>query len=449
MKKIIFTLISIIWIFSTTNGQYSVVLIDSMKTGGEFIDNNLLVTPDGYDAPIRGFKITERTGPDDGLTFPAAAHTDTMMENAGLTNFFLTFDYEFPREIDRTLGDTIMIEFDLNFELLAGSGEAGRMNITLLQNLPEGGITTEDFGIPAYHFWLFNGSYGPCLSYGGEFEDNPGWNGGAGGYYYNENAADPNSATTYTSTDNYPLVPYSKEYNGAGLVSNTKWIHYTWIIAPQMMHLYYRDADKGPEENEEIVFMAIPESESDISFINEKHGTFEASMPPAYTYYETVNGLRFFNRGAGRNEGDNNFYVSNLSVKKTGTPLSTYSEFQRAGFRIKEDIGTYDLPVTALNIPDGEEVSVKVEYQSGAIDHIDNWLEGTLVFTNDGIKPLPIPIVNTTKTENDTIIFAITEVTGGYYPTTGPNNTFELIIRPAEGSTGLNDHQMKKLNIIP
>ncbi len=41
-------------------------------------------------------------------------------------------------------------------------------------------------------------------------------------------------------------------------------------------------------------------------------------------------------------------------------------------------------------------------------------------------------------------------MTGGYYPATGPISTFELVIRPAEGSgTGLNDHHLKKLNIIP
>jgi len=58
--------------------------------------------------------------------------------------------------------------------------------------------------------------------------------------------------------------------------------------------LYWRDADKGPEADEEIVFMAIPTNESNIHFINTVHETSEESMPPAYKWYEQMNALRFY-----------------------------------------------------------------------------------------------------------------------------------------------------------
>lgn len=455
MKKITFTLLVLFFSLPWIHSQYSYVVIDSMKTGGSFIDNNFRASPlpEGYDVPFRGFKIVDRTGPVDEITFPAACHTDTLLENAGLTNFFATFDYVFPSMLERTDEDTIFIEFDLNFGLLSGSGESGRMNFTLLSNLPQDGITEEDFGMPAYHFWMFSGSYGPCLSYGGSFGEgdnpNPGWNGGAGGYYYNENFGTPDVAeASYSSTDNYPLVPYSKRQDG-NFVSSDSWMHYTLVLAPEMMHLFVRETGAPEEQNEEIVFMAIPEDESDITYINEVHGTLASAMPPAYEYFEYLNGFRVFHRGASRSDGDNNFFFTNLTIYKTGVPAGSYAEFQRANLRIKEDVENADILVVATNVPDDEELSVKIEAVSGDVSHIYNWSDTTLVFTEDGLQPFTVKVLNTTKTENDTIEFLITEMSGGIYPAPGPRSTFQLVIRPAEGETTDIEYIGNKLNIYP
>ncbi len=442
-------------LFPPALAQWSIVDVDSLKDGGHFIDNNLQHLSTGYDEPIRAFKIVEKTGPEDGLTFPSITHTDTVLADIGITGFWACYDYTFPA-IDRSGDDTLKIEFDLIYDIISGSGEAGRLNVSLMQGVPDGGLTSDPatWGQPTYHFWLFNGSYGPCLSYGGgysaEENPNPSWNSGAGGYYYNENADDPNSATTYTSTDNYPLVPYAKQFEGGPYATNTVWKHYTWIIAREMQHLYFRDAKDGPEADEEIVFMAIPENTGNISFINEKHGTAATQMPPEYSWYETVDAIRFFNRGAGRSEGDNYHYISNMKITKTGIPVSTYVEFQRPFFRVKEDAGTYQLVVLGNNIEEGDPTTVRVEPVAGNLGHIDNWEGGELVFDSDGAQALDVPLVNTTMEENDTLLLAITEISGGRYPVVGPNGEFQLIIRPAEGGTSVREtYLLKELTLSP
>jgi len=476
-KQLLFTTaLLLISFFSFT--QYSVVLKDSVTSGIQFLDNNLHCKPNDFDAPVPSYEIKEKTD-DNGLTFPAISLTQTVSENYWFTGAFPSIDYLFPNEIVREPGDTIIIEFDLFFSVLSGSGEAGRLNVSLVTGNPEGttfpGITfplasnfdqspvdyqpwwtfveqnegsTTKFGLPTYHFWLFSGNYGPALSYGGDFPRWPGWNSGADGYYYNENADDNQSAVTYSSSDNYPLVPYVKKHSGGPYVSATEWMHYTWVITHEMIWLYVRKSNESSDENREVAFMAIPENETNIAYINEVHNTNAAQMPPAYKWYEKFNALRFYYASVNRN-----LYLSNLEITKTGKPVSTYAEFQNrpaSQRRPKADAGNYDLPLFLYNGVEGTPTTVSVKLADGNPAHINDFDQGTTEFTSISsdisTATLSLTLTDLYMNENDTLLFEITDVAGGYYPTIGPNKFFELIIRPS-GAEPVSAEQ-RKINAI-
>lgn len=460
MKKLfLLSLLLLLWQFSFS--QHSVVLIDSLTDGIRFIDNNYLVLPEGYSDPVRAHKITERSD-SQGLTFLAISSTDTILANSWpnwITGAFDCFDYVLPNPIVRQPQDTLKIQFDLLFDVVSGSGEAGRLNVSLVNNIPPNGIeipnapvnlqewinqyqtgniygTADMLGDPTYHFWIFSGNYGPALSYGGEFSLFPGWNQGAGGYYYNVNYGDIGNSDLYPLTDNYPKVPYSKRLEGGPFVSSSKWKTYTWIIAEEMMHLYWRDADLGPEADEEIVFMAIPRSETNINFINQAHGTDATTMPPAYEWFERMNALRFYYHGVNVNR---NFYVSNIVFTKTGKPVATFVEFQQlpaSRRRVRANAENYEIPLIIENAIDGDPTSATLRLKHGNSAHINGFTEETIDFPdNTGgemtVIPFQLTLTDMFLNENDTLIFELLNATGGYYPTLGQNRSFELIIRPS------------------
>jgi hypothetical protein len=451
MKKT-FTLFLMSLCFLVARGQVSIVVLDSINDGIKFKDNALLFTPAEQQNPLSSYVIAEKEDVN-GLKFPAITLSEEANgEVTGIFKSWASFDYIFPRTIDRNQGDTVIVEFDMIYNAVGGSGEGGRVNVSLLTDLPKGGITPTDFGKPAYHFWIFNGNYSPCLSYGGEFTENPGWNSGAGGYYYNENAGDPLNAVLYPTSDNYPLVPYSKNLSGALYFSATQWKHYTLVLTQDMMVLYWRNTGEGPENDEEIIKMAIPKNSS-LEFINQVHGTFGSELPPAYKWYESLNGIRFFNRGSGKT---NHNYISNLKVTKTGKPVVTYAEFQNRSAsqrRPRADAGSYQLPILLFNGAEGGNSTVTVELVKGDPGHVDNFTQGTVEFTNTTedmmSQSLNLTIKDIYKAENDTLLFAITKVEGGdVFATPGPARFFELVIR-SSGATSVNELSKETISFSP
>lgn len=433
MKRFYYLLISIFFMLQA-NAQYSYVVVDSMKDGGHFKDNALLITPTGYEYPIPAF-TTEEASDNNGLSFPSITFTkEAVGEVTGIFRIWPSFDYIFPDVIDRADEDTIIVEFDVLYDEVRGSGESGRMNITLLTELPDTGITLEDFGIPAYHFWLFNGTYSGALSYGGSFgsEDpvNPSWNSGAGGIYYNE-PADGGDAVLFPNSPNYPEVPYAKDFSGSAKVSETTWMHFTWVIAPQMMHLFYRETGMPKDQDQEMLFMAIPEDDDDIQFINEVHETFAATMPPAYQWFETVNGIRFFNRGATAN-----FNLTNVMITKTGIPVTTFSEFRSSKGVVDEGDGTYDLNVILENPSQSDSTAVDVVLIQGDASQIGNYETQTIVFDagSDEQASITIDIADEEEIGTDTLVFELQNIRGGFYPSMGAKTQFTLIINDNDAS---------------
>jgi hypothetical protein len=432
--------------------QFSIVTVDSLLGETKFKDNALLFTPEGYDEPQSSFVVTDKAD-DNGLTFPSLALSELALgQVTGLFQSWASFDLVFPRSIDRNPGDTIIVEFDMLYGAAGGSGEGGRTSVTLLSDLPSDGITQDNFGVPAYYFWIFNGNYSAAMSYGGLFEDNPGWNSGAGGYYYNENFGDTGTAVLFPESDDYPTVPYVKNKSGNAFFSATTWKHYTWVIAQDMMHLFWRNTGADESENEEILKMAIPKNSS-IDFINETHGTFATELPPAYEWFENINGLRFWTRGSGTNE----VFFSNMKITKSGTPVTTYAEFQNRPVsqrRPMADAGSYALPVLLYNALDGGTAQVTISLADGNPAHIDGFTEGVVEFNNTISDDFQLESFNLTLTdafmsENDTLLFEITQVTGGEeFSTPGPNRFFELIIR-SSGATSITEEDIESWVVMP
>lgn len=404
-----------------------------MKDGGDFIDNALMYTPDGYDNPIPAFTIEETTDNND-LTFPSITLTeDAVGQVTSLFRMWACFDYVFPDIVERTDEDTIKVEFDILFDEVRGSGESGRLNVTLLQELPDTGITMDEFGVPTYHYWLFNGTYSAALSYGGSYGNeetvNPGWNSGADGIYYNEYL--DGSQDLFPNTPNYPEVPYAKDFSGSSKVSQTTWMHITWVIAPQMMHLYYRETGTPPDQDQEIVFMAIPEDDDDIEFINSVHETFAASMPPAYQWFEEINGIRFFYRGATAN-----FNLTNLRVTKTGMPLTTLVEFRSDKETVGEGDGTFDVRIELQNPNANDSTAIDVVLIGGDPAQVGDYETQTVVFPagSDEEKVITLDILDDDVIATDTLVFELQNIRGGFFPDFGAKQQLELVINDNEAS---------------
>ena len=259
--------------------QYTPVIFDDFTKGVRYIDNALVFAPDGYDEPARSFKIEDRTD-DKSIMYPSITFTDTAVTESGSTfKFFACFDYIFPEAIARDEDDTLIVEFDLIFDELSGSGEGNRTYITLLQELPEEGLSdtgdVDDWGFPTYSTLIFSGSYSCALCINNGYGSNPSWMSSLGDKNYNW--PEPANLGEYT----WPEIGYSKKMDGIIVASSNDWTQYTMVVAYEVMYLYYRKSSEPPEADVHLVTMAIPEASDpldQLDFINAHHGIFASTM---------------------------------------------------------------------------------------------------------------------------------------------------------------------------
>lgn len=264
-----------------------------------------------------------------GVTNQAIHVTAEAMEYAGYQPNTIrasqAVDFRFPQKIVRNQ-DTLIIEFDALWGTFNsdGWGESGRIVLTLLHDYPEAEIpfgaiddlaAEAPFGRPAYNLRLRNtdltGPYqsGSFMLYGGghdiegEIEQTdtywlPGFSSEAGG-------GSPGLGNPY------PLSPTQKNENKP-VASVTHWRHYTWVIAPEKLSFYMRDAQASAEEDELVLFMEIPRSdqwEGDIvEQINAAHDTDIMEPPTLYHWFESLEALRLYFRGVQQ------AYLANLKI---------------------------------------------------------------------------------------------------------------------------------------
>lgn len=242
--------------------------------------------------------------------------------NTGSTYTSTAFDILFDTLSHRN--DTIVIEWDYLSEALNGNGESGRFGIALLRNYPKEKPqfndvynTTDEapFGRPAYNLRLLNGFettkqaylfYGGGKDIEGEFEKLgdgtwlPGFISGPGGI-------SPGSVA------DYPQGPV--KIANTKTVSTISWHRYTWLIYPEKMEVYWREASADSLSNQLLMSMAVPfaskENEQIIEELNEFHNAAISELPALYNWFDSIQGIRFYFRSL------QNGYLANVKVSTT------------------------------------------------------------------------------------------------------------------------------------
>lgn len=434
--------------------QYSYVSVDSFHNKDSYHDLSVLLTRNGFDEPATSF-VLENVTDTEGLGFNALRLNENAIGKCGYSfdkGEYMThsaIDFEFPL-LDRSDEDTIRIEFDALWETTGGSGESGRAVVFLISDYPEEGPVYDDymnlsghpFGRPAYNIRLLNGSYGAFMCYGGGKEEEgvfeivnskywlPGFSSLAGG-------------GTIGQGENYPVNAFMETPEGTKTVSTTNWKHYTWELAYERQSLYWRNVGETADKDELLLFMEIP-ADNDLSQINEAHGSFVSTMPPLYHWFEEIKALRFYWRG------NNNFALANVVVSKTGEPVNTWVEFSKNKIRVNESDKEAELLTLISNPDDNNPTTVKIDLEKGDSRLIDNFTTGIIDFSNGQQSPsaLHLRLTGDEDMADDTLIFRITQVSGGKYASIYGKDSLMLIIRN-ENITG-NIHSLNtKPEIFP
>lgn len=447
--------------------QFSVFLRDSMTAPESHVDLSTLLVRFGETDAASAFEISGYADSKE-LAFQAI-HMNPLGDSVGVCchyeggNFLAhnCIDFIFPKNIKRSDGDTIRIEFDAIWETdNDGKGESHKLIAYLVYDYPDDGpgfmvyndLTQHHYGKPAYQLWILNGTNRAFMTYGAGLTEASG--------FIALPASDPQywlpgftekrvEEGEIDQQEPYPLSAYARVMEGK-TVSSEQWMHYTWEITRNRLTLYWRQTGTPQAENVQLLFMETPPDGS-LAAINEAHGTTVTAPPPFYEYLDDMNAFRMFiNKRS---------YITNITLSKTGTPLGTYAEFQQipaARRRVLANAGNYNLPLLLYNGVDGEPTTINVRLVNGDPGHIDQFTELPLAFPDDTggeMTPvgLPLTLTDLYLTENDTLLFEISAIDGGYYPAIGPRRTFELVVRPSGDTppTAIDDKLLGALQLYP
>lgn len=437
--------------------QFKPFLYDGFEDTTKGIDISALIIRNGETKAMSAFEYVDKTD-GNGLTYSVVA-MNSIGETAGVCCTYDNgsyiahncIDYVFPNAIYRSDNDTIKIEFDGIWDKESdGKGEASKLIVYLMYQYPGEGpdfgvyndLANDHYGKPAYQLWLLNGSNHAFMSYGGGKEKQ--------GSFITLPANDPQywlpgftekkvTEGEIDTQDPYPASAYARVLDKT-TVSAAEWKHYTWLIAPERLSLFWRDAGKPESEDELVFFMEVPEDEENIGQINEAHGTFETSMPLLYEWFDEVNAVRFFI--------NKNSYFSNIKISKTGEPLNTFVEFRRRKETIMSNEETYDLEFDIFNESLTDTTYYQIELVQGNERLINGFTSGQGFFIPGDNMSSIIPLTLTPDDDNnaDTLVFEITKVTGGNLATMGTIIIFQLIIETTSTNEGT---MLDALNVYP
>ena len=279
----------------------SVILEDNFADLSNWADLSQEITWGGHPLGTSGFTTGQidgqqavflnDSGPFDTSSFIGFSSNDDLKT-------FTALDYAFTDAIDRR-NEILTIEFDARWDSLSNSGEGGRLLAILMDDYPETGVSGGDlsnfagnpFGTPALHLRIRPSNIARSfLQYGG---------GGEGEFEIFGNPSQwwlPGFITNTPGTGNsspgqgneYPNGSWQSTQQSLG---SQDWSTYTYKILPYRQEIY---------ENGQLVgVMALPEN---------------LPSAPQYEYYEQLEALRLYWRGA------DPAYVSNLRI--TTTPAS-------------------------------------------------------------------------------------------------------------------------------
>ncbi len=341
MKTISIALLCILLSISgSLKAQFENVLVNDDFTNPGFYDNTLLTLWGGNGSPTSGWEQADITRT--GLTFRGSALTTSAMANSAFNSptglkTLNSFDYFF-QPINRN-NTTIKVEFDAVWASLNGGGENGRIVVTLMKDMPAAGAQfgqvdnvalDNPFGIPIYNIRIRNTSTvnGPLMLYGAGESRDPGWEPyNPGPWWLPGFSTQPcigGVGCSPGTTGSYPNSP--TRTSNLQTASATIWRHFTWIIQPERMELYFRNSSGGA--NQLVFFMQIPKYNfpenptNAINQINAAHGTSISSLPTLYEWYNNPNAIRFFINGGVK------AHIANVKVTREDATPNTWTGAQ-------------------------------------------------------------------------------------------------------------------------
>lgn len=327
----IIALIVIAMLMRTYGFSQTTLVTDNFADRSKFNDNSLLLLWGGNATPVSGFSIGPKAD-NNSLNYNAISLTASAQSNSGYTSASslktaTCIDYPLPAVIDRT-GQNIKIEFDAIWDVTGSGGENGRLVVTLLGDYPAGGAAFDEiydtalsdpFGKPLYNVRIRNNTSagnGPLMLYGAGTNPIPEWEIYAPGPWWLPGFSVQAGGGSPGSGPDYPGSGTKKV--ATSIVSTTQWKHYTWLIKPERMELYYRNSNQTAASDVLVFFMQVPKNTSDpyvISEINTAHGTSISTPPPNYQWFQYANAVRFYWRGI------NNTYLANVFISRSSATL--------------------------------------------------------------------------------------------------------------------------------
>ena len=331
----------------------------------------------GQISPASAFKTDTLVADDFGLAFNAIGVLPKATANANYQLVYglktsIAIDYPLPTFINREV-DSIRVSFDMLWDTLVGTGEAGRIVAGLMHNYPAGGPVFgsvdslnggHPFGRPAYNIRIMNknaarnNNLNGVMMHGGghtrlgDFEI---YRSGTNKWWLPGFSTEP-GGTSPGSSGVFPNGGCAQVRNNP-IASTTKWRRFTWSVYPEKMILEARNASDPESSNLLVMQMFIPKVDTTnfgptVASFNTFYGTNLTLLPRLYFWYPKIEAFRFFwNAGS-------NVWMANLNIESTNhTQTASKTEQQNiSSIRFFPNPGHSKL--TIENIKPGTHIAV-------------------------------------------------------------------------------------------
>lgn len=267
--------------------------------------------------PVSAFKSetkTDRWGVEkSGLTLSDSGFKYLSWQTPRSLKTCNSIDISFPPVNRRA--DSLVIEVDVFWDTLTNSGEAGRINLILLHQYPNGGpafgmtdslnALPMPFGRPAYHFRVVPRitsirGYRGFYSYGGN-------NDSLGKLYMQTNAqgqpvwwlpgAVPVSGPGFSEATAYPRTPFIP-FSADQIPERKTWITLTWSLGREIHWVFSRRANHPPDSNRLAYSQFFPINGPDTrARLSAWYGIPVDTLPYLYRDFPVVEALRLYGFG--------------------------------------------------------------------------------------------------------------------------------------------------------
>jgi hypothetical protein len=314
MKNLHLRLLASLLVLQFVATGQTVIVQDNFTDRSKFIDNTLLTIWGSNGSATTALDLVPKSD-NSSLQYNSVTLTGGGLSNSGYTasnslKTLTSLDYQFPSVMDRG-NTTVEIEFDAIWTSQSGSGEDGRLVITLMGDYPAGGASpgqidnltlADPFGKPLYNIRIRNNSVATNASmilYGADDNSpNPEWEKYTTGPWWLPGFSVQSGGGSPGTGGNYPVTGTRKAANSI-ITSTSTWRRYKIVIEPTLISLYAKNSI-DPSYGAANVQMKIPtmvDQTAALNQINAFHGTSATQLPPSYNWFRYANAVRFYFRG--------------------------------------------------------------------------------------------------------------------------------------------------------